>query len=150
MDFSTPRSRLRPAETIRGQAVRYLLVGGLAFVVDYALLVLFTELAGVNYLVSAVIGFAAGLAVSYFLCTTIVFARRSCPNRHFEFAIFSMIGVVGLGLTELILWLSEEVLHVDYRYAKVVAAAAVMAWNFSVRRAVLFRHPPPAAAADGR
>jgi putative flippase GtrA len=143
MNFPAAISRLRPADTLGAQAARYLVVGGVAFVVDYALLVLLTELAGVNYLASAVFAFVAGLAVNYVLCTKFVFAGRTLSNRGVEFAVFAAIGVVGLGLTELILWCGEEVVGLDYRLAKFVAVAVVLAWNFGVRRAVLFRSVTP-------
>lgn len=146
MKFSAAGLRLSGADTLRAQALRYLVVGGVAFVVDYALLVLLTELFAVDYLVSAVIAFTAGLAVNYCLCTTFVFSGRSLSNRRLEFAIFAAIGVIGLGLTELILWCGEEVLGIDYRIAKFFAVAVVLAWNFGVRRAVLFRGSPTAAA----
>jgi putative flippase GtrA len=145
MNFSTIRPRPHGADTLRAQAIRYLAVGGVAFVVDYALLVLLTELFAVDYLVSAIVAFVAGLAVNYCLCTTFVFSGRSLSNRRLEFAIFAGIGVIGLGLTELILWCGEEVLGVDYRIAKFFAVAVVLAWNFGVRRAVLFRNTQPAA-----
>lgn len=139
MNLSAAISPHRGAHTLRTQALRYLLVGGVAFVVDYALLVLLTEVAALNYLASAVVAFVAGLAVNYRLCTTYVFSGRSLSNRRLEFAIFAGIGIVGLGLTEVILWCGEELLGIDYRIAKFVAVAVVLAWNFGVRRAVLFR-----------
>lgn len=145
MNFSATSLRLRGADTLHAQAIRYLVVGGVAFVVDYGLLVLLTELAGLNYLVSAIVAFTAGLAVNYCLCTTFVFSGRSLSDRRVEFAVFAGIGVIGLGLTELILWCGEEVLGVDYRVAKFFAVAVVLAWNFGVRRAVLFRNTGPAA-----
>jgi putative flippase GtrA len=149
MNFPAAISRMRPADTLRAQAARYLVVGGVAFAVDYALLVLLTELAGVNYLASAVFAFVAGLAVNYVLCTKFVFAGRTLANRGVEFAVFAAIGVVGLGLTELILWCGEEVVGLDYRLAKFFAVAVVLAWNFGVRRALLFRGSSSPAGAAG-
>ncbi len=130
---------LRPADTLRSEALRYLLVGGIAFGLDYTLLVVLTELAEINYLVSAVVAFAAGLTANYCLCTTYVFSGRSLSSRRAEFALFALIGVVGLGLTEWILWCGEEWIGLDYRFAKLIAVAVVLAWNFGARRAVLFR-----------
>ena len=91
----------RPEGTF-GQFLRYLFVGGLAFVVDFGCLVALTELAGFHYLNSAVVAFIAGLAANYVLSISWVFKQRSYRNRAVEFAIFALCGVVGLGLNQVL------------------------------------------------
>lgn len=44
------------------QFVRYFFVGGFAFIVDFGLLYILTEYAGLHYLLSATLSFIAGLS----------------------------------------------------------------------------------------
>mgnify|MGYP001577316452 FL=1 len=81
--------------SLSAQFFRYFLVGGVAFVVDFALLYLLTEFAGLHYLFSASIAFMAGVAVNYALSVSWVFDHRSIDNRMHEFAIFAVIGIFG-------------------------------------------------------
>ena len=49
------------------QFVRYFFVGGFAFIVDFGLLYILTEYAGLHYLLSATLSFIAGLVVNYII-----------------------------------------------------------------------------------
>jgi len=121
------------------QFARYVVVGGVAFVVDFGLLYVLTEFAGIHYLSSAAIAFLCGLFTNYLLSRVWVFDRRTIDNVAMEFAIFAAIGIVGLGLNEGIMWFVAERVHFHYLIAKVISAGIVLMWNFGARKAVLFR-----------
>ena len=120
------------------QLFRYLFVGGLAFVVDYGLLVFLTEVLGLHYLISATISFIAGLIVNYFLSTSWIFRKSKLENKWLEFLIFSIIGVIGLGLNNLLLYLLTDKVHIHYMISKLLTTVVVMLWNFISRRIILF------------
>ena len=120
------------------QLFRYLFVGGFAFLADYGLLVLLTEVFGLHYLVSATISFLAGLVVNYLLSTSWIFRKSTLENKWAEFLIFAVIGVVGLGLNNLLLYLLTDKLHIHYMISKLITTALVMIWNFGARKIVLF------------
>lgn len=126
------------------QFARYLVVGGLAFVVDFGLLYVLTEFVGIHYLASAAIAFLFGMLTNYWLSRVWVFDQRAVENVAVEFAIFSAIGVVGLGLNEGIIWFFRERIHFHYMLAKAVSAGIVLIWNFGARRALLFSQRPAA------
>ena len=48
------------------QIMKFGVVGVIAFVIDYGLMVALTELAGVNYLISATISFIVSVTFNYF------------------------------------------------------------------------------------
>jgi len=121
------------------QFVRYTVVGSVALAVDFATLFVLTQFAGVYYLVSAAIAFLLGLAVNYWLSRTWVFNRRTLSNAALEFGIFAAIGLVGLGLNELGMWLLTAKAGLYYLVAKIVTAAIVYIWNFGARKYSLFR-----------
>jgi putative flippase GtrA len=59
------------------QLVRYTIVGGLAFIVDFASLFALTEFFSVHYLISAAIAFLLGITTNYVLSLTWVFTKRA-------------------------------------------------------------------------
>ena len=121
------------------QFFRYAIVGGVAFIVDLGSFLFFTEVFHLHYLWSNVIGFCAGLVTNYILSILWVFPVKMMKNRGLEFAVFGIIGVIGLGLATLFLWLFTDFAHIDYRYSKIIAMALVLLWNFLARKYVLFR-----------
>lgn len=134
-----PVALIRPTDRLFGQFLRYVLVGGISFVVDMCLLVTLTEMWGVDYLASAAIGFFAGLATNYLLSITWVFEARAISDPLTEFLVFAAIGLGGLALTEAFLWIGSEWLLVDYRITKVATVVVVLIWNFGLRKWILFR-----------
>lgn len=122
------------------QLFRYVFVGGFAFLVDYGLLFVLTEFAGFHYLWSATISFLAGLIVNYLLSTSWVFSQSKLKNKWIEFVIFSIIGIVGLGLNNLLLFVLTDKLGFHYMISKILVAVIVMLWNFIARKLVLFNN----------
>ncbi|QJW85638.1 GtrA family protein [Ramlibacter terrae] len=93
---------------------------------------------GVPYPVAAAIGFIAGLWVAYTLSVRFVFGERRLQDQRAEFFIFASVGVGGLLLTELFLWLLVDHAHWHPGFAKVATAGAVFCFNFGARKALLF------------
>lgn len=56
----------------------------------------------------------------------------------FEFLIFAGIGLAGLALTQMLLWLFIEVLHFGAELSRLASAALSFVVNFSVRKLILF------------
>jgi putative flippase GtrA len=142
----TARSGLRlgnlsrgPLSGVRGEFARYIVVGGIAFICDAGTLYSLTRFLKVNYLVSAPLGFTVGVVVNYLLSRTWVFERRRLQNTPMEITIFTLIGVVGLGLNEGILWFFQSKLGIYYMFAKGVSGGVVFMWNFGARKLALFR-----------
>ncbi|MBQ7162145.1 MAG: GtrA family protein [Bacteroidales bacterium] len=121
------------------QLLRYAVVGGVAFVVDYGSLWLLTEVVGLHHLVSAAIAFILGLICNYVISTAWVFGESKVSNRWVEFVIFSIIGVIGLGLNELIIYLCTDVCGLHYMLSKIISTVIIFFWNFFARRFILFK-----------
>jgi len=138
-----------PITPIMRQFAQYVCVGGLAFGVDIAALFLLTEKVGFHYISSASIAFVLGLATNYILCVAVVatnyilcvavvFDYRALQNRAHEFVIFSLIGVAGLLLNNLLIFLFTEFLGFYYLVSKAGAAVFILFFNFFLRRLWLF------------
>ena len=121
------------------QLFRYLLTGGLAFCVDFATLWCLTEYVGIHYLLSATIAFMVGLGITYGMSIVWIFSERRLTNVLAEFIVFTMIGIVGMGLNELVIWLCTDFLQWHYMLSKFLSVVVVTAWNFPTKRLILFR-----------
>ncbi|WP_077152602.1 GtrA family protein [Bacteroides bouchesdurhonensis] len=120
------------------QLFRYTLVGGLAFVVDFGLLFFLTEYVRLHYLISATISFLAGLLVNYVISTQWIFRDSKIKNKKVEFILFGLIGVIGLILNNVLIYLFTDVVGLYYMLSKLVTAIIVYMWNFLGRRYFLF------------
>lgn len=122
------------------QLFRYVFVGGFSFIVDYGLLFLLTDFFHLHYLISATISFIAGLVVNYLLSTKWIFRKSKLSNTTLEFLIYGIIGVVGLILNNILLYVFTDLLNIHYMISKLITAVIVMGWNFFGRRIILFKN----------
>ena len=129
------------------QFFRYCFVGGLAFLVDFAVSWLlfrfaFNETASLAWLANS-LSFIAGLAVNYVLSTCWIFRKSNISSKLAEFLSFAAIGAVGLlitaGITKLFEhWLSGSAPHLFQIIAKLTATAVSFLWNFFARKLLLY------------
>ncbi len=125
-----------------GEFLRYAVVGGIAFVADFFLLGFLTEWCKLHYLISSTIAFVAGLTINYTLCLLWVFSHRNINDKRLEFVLFTVVGLGGLVLTDILMAVFTPVLHGQYLWAKAITAIFVLLWNFFLRRQLLFAQNP--------
>jgi putative flippase GtrA len=130
---------VRRSEKTIVQLFRYVIVSGVSLVVDFVVLYLLTELAGFHYLVSAAISYVAGLIVNYFLSIAWVFYARKLDNRTAEFSIFAGIGIAGMGINELTLWVLSSLLGLHYLIGRGISAVIGYTWKYVARKWMLFK-----------
>ncbi len=120
------------------QILKFGVVGGIAFVIDYGILFLLAKVIGLNELISAAISFIISLTFNYFLSTKWVFeAKKQTPK---EVIIFVLLSVVGLGINELLIYLGTKKLGIDVMIVKLFATAIVMVYNFITRKLIIEKH----------
>lgn len=123
---------------------RYILVGGSAFLVDIGIMYLFKEyIFQGRYLYLAVfIGYTAGLIYNFFFSCKFVFEDGFAKIKNKEissFIIFTIIGIIGLILTELFMKLFVDVIGIYYVISKILTGALVMFWNYIARKVIIFK-----------
>jgi len=119
------------------EMLRFILVGGACFLLDYGLLYVLTAHMGVYYLVSAAISFTVSVFLNYWLCLVCVFRGANAQSRRAKMLFFGS-SIAGLGLNQLLMWALVDLAHIHYMIAKLIAAGVVMLWNYVLkRRAVL-------------
>ena len=119
------------------QMFKFLLVGGLAFVIDYVTLIICKEVFKIDVLISAAIAFTVSVIFNYILSVKWVFDVDKNKSEKKNFIIFIVFSVIGLGLTELIMWFGVDILNISYLIVKIIATAIVMVFNFVTRKLFL-------------
>jgi putative flippase GtrA len=126
--------------------IRYLLVGGSAFLVDFGILVLcnsvLPDMGGFRLYIATALGFIAGLIFNYIFSILFVFqsARNGKTGRSAAaFLMFTLIGVIGLGLTELGMYVGVQVFTINYMLVKIVITGIVLIWNYLGRKIFIFK-----------
>ncbi len=118
--------------------IKYFISSAVALSIDFSLLYLLTEFVKIHYLLSAVISFISGVITIYLLSIMWVFKERKIENRKKEFIIFTIIGVIGLAINSIGMWMFTEKLHFHYLKSKILITAFVFMWNFTARKFILF------------
>lgn len=131
-----------PRKSLMGQFLRYLVTGGLAFVVDFGLFALCLYSFGWHYLVANLTGLVAGLVLNYALSIVWVFTaceRTLEKKKMTEFALFASVGFAGVGINQLLMFIMVGQLGMNELASKIVAAVLILMWNFGARKLMLFR-----------
>lgn len=116
------------------QLIRYGIVGVIATVIDFGVMIALTELAGIDPVLSAGISFTVSVVFNYLASMQFVFTRREDLGRAAEATIFVVLSLVGLAINEALMWLGATLLGLNYVLVKVFATAVVMGWNFLSRK----------------
>ena len=119
------------------QFLKFGIVGIIAFVIDYGLMVLLTEAFSVNYLLSATVSFAVSVVFNYVASMRFVFMHKEDLSRTREFVFFVVLSVIGLGINDLLMWLCTDYVGISYLISKLIATAVVSMWNFATRKVFL-------------
>lgn len=119
------------------QILKFGIVGGTAFIIDYALLYICTEYLGIYYFISSIISFSVSTIFNYIASIYWVFDVNKEKSQSRNFVLFVGLSIVGLGINQLIMWFGVEQLHVYYMIVKIGATAIVMVFNFITRKLFL-------------
>lgn len=119
------------------QILKFGVVGGIAFVIDYITLIVCKEIFNINVLLSAAIAFTVSVIFNYILSIKWVFDVNKDKNSKKNFIIFIIFSIIGLGLTELIMWFGTDIIKINYLIVKIIATAIVMIFNFITRKIFL-------------
>ncbi len=121
------------------QILKFGVVGTIAFLIDYLVLILCKEVFGLSVLLSAAIGFTVSVIFNYILSIKFVFEVNDKHDSKRNFILFIVFSVIGLGLTELIMWFGTDIVKIHYLIVKIIATGIVMVFNFVTRKLFLER-----------
>ena len=119
------------------QILRFLFVGGTAFIIDFGVLWFLTEHLSLPYLISNCISFTFSVIYNYIMSVCWVFETQQTRNKATELFVFVILSVIGLGINQGIMWISVELLSINYLLSKIFATIIVMVFNFITRKKFL-------------
>lgn len=119
------------------QILRFLVVGGTAFLIDFFTLWLLTERLGLSYLLANCISFTISVTFNYILSTIWVFNAKHSKGKGLELMVFILLSLVGLGINQGIMWITVEKADINYLLSKILATSLVMIFNFITRKQYL-------------
>jgi len=134
---------VKKTDNVIVQLFRYFIVSGLSLVIDFCTLFVFTDLLHIQYLVSGILSYSIGLVINYFISVNWVFNSRNYEDRRKEFIVFAGIGILGLGVNTLVMWICTGLLGLYYLASRVISAAIGYTWKYVARRVILFRKKQP-------
>ncbi len=120
------------------QFLRYFFIGGFAAIVNIGMLFVFTHFIHLYYLMSNILSFVLGLIVNYLLSKKFVFQEDTSISQSKEFVMYTIIGVIGLGIDTMFVWLFTDIIKIYYMISKLISTAIVFIWNFGARK-ILYR-----------
>ena len=119
------------------QIFKFGIVGGIAFVIDYVIMVVSKELLGFSILISAALGFIFSVIFNYIASIKWVFDVNKEKDEKKNFILFIIFSIIGLILTEIIMWFGTDIIKISYLIVKIIATAIVMVFNFVTRKIFL-------------
>jgi len=136
---------LEPVATIvTGEAVRYLIASVAALALDSLLLWLGTRSFGLPAWLAGAFAYGTGLVFMYVVSNVVsirwVFASRALRNARREFVVFAVLGLSGLLLNSLTLYVATG-MGIALPVAKILSAGFGFVTNFVSRKLFLFSGP---------
>lgn len=131
-----------PVESIFVQVPRALAASVLALFVDFAILEFCVRSVGMSGVPAAMLGYLAGSVLQYVLCSLWVFSTVLKSDAA-GFVAFTLLALVGLGITWIVMALAHEWAGLSIELAKVGAVSLAFTWNFLSRKYLLFRAENP-------
>jgi putative flippase GtrA len=119
------------------QVMKFVIVGGLSFVLDFIIYYVLTNFFSVYYLTAGFFSFTLSLIFNYLMSMKFVFKSKDDLKKTHEFIIFVSLSVMGLGLNLLCLYILVDLFKMNDLIAKVLVAGIVMVFNFVTRKIFL-------------
>ncbi len=118
------------------QLMKFGIVGVIATVIDFGVLMLLKEKLSMDVLVASGVSFSVSVIANYILSILFVFPI-SGNGKVREFIIFLALSIGGLLFNQGIMWLGTEFFVAYYLWVKIFACLFVSIYNFVTRKILL-------------
>lgn len=117
--------------------VLYGIIGSFSSGLDFLIYTLLVQLVGLQYLVANCISVVAGISTSFYLNRNYNFKVKDHTKR--RFSIFLTVGLCGLVMSNLILYLCIDNLGMDKLISKLLSIVLVVFFQFLVNKYLTFK-----------
>ena len=129
-------SRFVTAESL-GQFCRYAVTGLSSAAIEFTLLYVFRDIAGLSVVMSNSI--ALGIVFWFNFFVNRIWSFKSTGNLKRQLPMYFALFVFNLAASDIIMYLLTEKLRMVYLLAKIFAIGAIVGWNFIIYRKVIFK-----------
>ncbi len=119
------------------QIFKFVIVGGIATLIDWIVYYILYNFLKVNPLIANILSFSVSVIYNYSASVRWVFDVNKNKNKKKMFAEFMIFSVIGLIITELLLYLFINILSLHAMLSKVISTLIVMVFNFVTRKMFL-------------
>lgn len=133
-----PQLTLQENTKISMQGLKYIIAGFITMVIDFG--VTWLLLPGFQLIVANSIGFLLANVTNFFLAHRWVFQSEIPPQQSAKtYVSVLVVSLVGLLLSDCIVWLAISQWDVPFLISKIFAAIICLVWNFGARKIWIYR-----------
>lgn len=132
------------ARALKRSKVRYLLVGGTSFTIEYLSFILMLKFSGLIILANS-LSFIIGLCISFILNRHWSFKGKHKQTIRTQAIGYVLLATFNIFLTNIIVYTLVSFTDLDPGLAKVASMAAIVVWNYYIMNNILFQR-----TADGK
>ena len=116
----------------------YLIVGGLATIVEWVAFYVLSSLFKVHYAPATSLAFILSTAANWLFGRLIMF-RDSKQSTAKELLKIYMVSIIGLLMNIAIMFIAIEKIGIQEMISKIIATGVVFIWNFLIRKLVIYK-----------
>lgn len=120
------------------QFFMYLVVGGLATIVEWGFFLFLNSFCGLYYQLATTLAFVASTAANWFFGRLILFHPMK-QNTIKELLKIYVVSIIGLLMNLIIMYVAIELIGLKALYSKIIATGIVFIWNFLIRKIVIYK-----------
>lgn len=121
----------------KSQAVRFILVGLLSFLIEFAIFTILIDYLNIRYTYANLPAMAIAIICNYLLTKWFVFETVKY-NAKITFFLFLLFTLIGVALNQFLLWFFVESLIINIKVSKFLAVGAVAIFNFFTKKHIVF------------
>lgn len=120
------------------QLFLYLIVGGLATLVEWGAFYIMNQRLAVHYMAATALAFVISTFANWAFGRLILF-RASKQSTWSELAKIYIVSIIGLLFNIVIMYVEVDILLMNEMLSKMVATGIVFIWNFLIRKFVIYK-----------
>lgn len=119
------------------QICKFLIVGGIATIIDWIVYYALYHYGHLSPLIANILSFSFSVIYNYYASIKWVYIVDKTKNKKKMFIVFMILSIIGLLITELLLWIFIDYLKIHSMLSKIIASMIVMIFNFTTRKLFL-------------
>lgn len=120
------------------EILRFLVSGGIAFLVSIGVLYLLTEVFDIWYLISSILSFLVTFIVSFVIQKNWTFKNRGLEGISSQIGMSLVMAIINLGLNTSMMYVFVEYIHLHYLSAQILATGLIAIETYFIYKYIIF------------